>query len=201
MSTEPRIRHSATTSEHDGAAAPDNAAPGTPDDPRATDEVTHGATDRGDAALAADEHTSTPAAADREAVPLGAEDRNAAAGASSDGADARTSHRAPAHSPASAAATRSADDAATGTDSALVPGDEADQLRTRWREVQAHFVDDPRESVTRADELVGATIERLTTLFAERRRTLAAGWSGSAETEQLRTALRDYRSLFERLVS
>ncbi|WP_067863838.1 hypothetical protein [Nocardia shimofusensis] len=168
MSTEPRIHHSATTSERADASAPD---------PR----------------------TATPDTAEPGTVDATPDTRvtagpDVAAGASG----SEVAHDV---SPTDRPSPPSAGDTATGGDPRLVPVDEVDQLRTRWHELQAHFVDDPRESVTRADELVGETIERLTALFAERRRTLAAGWSGAAETEQLRTALRDYRSLFERLVS
>ncbi|GII65660.1 hypothetical protein Skr01_57450 [Sphaerisporangium krabiense] len=68
----------------------------------------------------------------------------------------------------------------------------------RWREVQAGFVDDPRDAVERADRLVEEAVDALTT----RRKNLADRWKngGDGDTERLRLALRDYRSLLEELV-
>jgi hypothetical protein len=38
---------------------------------------------------------------------------------------------------------------------------EADSYRSRWEKIQTGFVDEPRQSVERADELVAAVIKRL----------------------------------------
>lgn len=74
-----------------------------------------------------------------------------------------------------------------------------DQVRTRWRELQASFVDDPRESVERADLLVEELVSTLTARTTEMRDR----WknAGEGETEQLRLALRDYREMLERLLT
>ncbi|WP_405151313.1 hypothetical protein OG589_20310 [Sphaerisporangium sp. NBC_01403] len=71
-------------------------------------------------------------------------------------------------------------------------------FQQRWREVQAGFVDDPRDAVERADQLV----EEAVTALTSRRQGLVDRWKNSdqGDTEQLRLALRDYRSLLEELV-
>lgn len=71
-------------------------------------------------------------------------------------------------------------------------------FQQRWREVQAGFVDDPRESVERADQLVDEAVAAITS----RRQGLVDRWKNSdqGDTENLRLALRDYRSLLEDLV-
>ncbi|MFC9441042.1 hypothetical protein, partial [Nocardia sp. NPDC057030] len=78
-----------------------------------------------------------------------------------------------------------------------------DRLRTQWREVQGAFVDNPRDAVTQADQIVSDVIYQLTTVYAERKRVLeqrSAGL-GEADTEDLRQALRGYRGFFRRLLS
>jgi hypothetical protein len=85
----------------------------------------------------------------------------------------------------------------------LFPGSEANNFRTRWTEIQTYFVDEPRQAVERADELVAEVIQRLAQVFAEERQNLESQWGqgDSADTEGLRVALRRYRSFFERLLS
>jgi hypothetical protein len=86
---------------------------------------------------------------------------------------------------------------------ALFPAGEADDLRARWREVQGAFVDEPRQAVEKANELVECVIKRLTDGFAQERATLEKEWSAGNDvsTEDLRQALRHYRSFFDRLLS
>jgi hypothetical protein len=80
---------------------------------------------------------------------------------------------------------------------------EGNDLRTRWQGIQGEFVDDPKASVERADELVANSIKRLAEIFAAERSKLEATWSKGfeASTEDLRQALRRYRSFFDRLLS
>lgn len=81
--------------------------------------------------------------------------------------------------------------------------DDAQSLRSHWDEVQAGFVDDPRRAVQDADSLVAEVIKRLADTFAEERSKMEQQW-GSGEnvsTEDLRMALRRYRSFFDRLLS
>ena len=86
---------------------------------------------------------------------------------------------------------------------ALFPPDAAAHFRNRWDQVQIGFVDDPRQAVQQADELVAEVMKSLASSFAEQRARLEAGLGRGeqANTENLRMALRGYRSFFERLLS
>ncbi|MEV1172111.1 hypothetical protein [Nonomuraea sp. NPDC049784] len=78
-----------------------------------------------------------------------------------------------------------------------------DQVQARWRDLQTSFVDDPGEAVRRADGLVGEVVESLTSSLTSRTDTLRARWkdADASDTEQLRLALRDYRSVLESLLT
>jgi hypothetical protein len=77
------------------------------------------------------------------------------------------------------------------------------ELRERWTEVQTGFVDQPREAVEQADALVAEVMKRLADSFATERQALEQQWSrgDDVSTEELRLALRRYRSFFDRLLS
>ncbi len=85
----------------------------------------------------------------------------------------------------------------------LFAGGDLDEFRTRWREIQGGFVDEPRHAVEEANQLVESVIQRLTALFASERGKLEDQWreGKDASTEDLRQALRRYRSFFDRLLS
>ena len=85
----------------------------------------------------------------------------------------------------------------------LLPQDFVQDLRTRWDRVQTGFVDEPRNAVQEADELVAQAIKRLAESFAEERNKLEQQWERGDDinTEDLRQALRKYRSFFQRLLS
>ncbi len=85
----------------------------------------------------------------------------------------------------------------------LFPSDELETLRTRWKEVQTAFVDEPRKAVEQADGLVASAMKRLAEVFAEERSGLEHQWDrgDSVSTEDLRLALQKYRTFFERLLS
>lgn len=76
-------------------------------------------------------------------------------------------------------------------------------FRARWDLAQRGFVDDPREAVHAADELVVQVTQSLAETFAKQRLELEKGLdrAESPTTENLRIALRHYRSFFERLLS
>jgi hypothetical protein len=97
-----------------------------------------------------------------------------------------------------AAAAKQPDDAAP----LFSPG-ETDKLRGQWNDIQAGFVDEPRQAVERADELVALTIKRLAEGFSNERGKMEGQWDrgGDVSTEDLRLALRRYRSFFGRLLS
>lgn len=84
----------------------------------------------------------------------------------------------------------------------LLDRSDAERFRTRWSEVQARFVDDPREAVGTADGLVAELMQSLAAGFADHKTRLEAQWNSDSEpdTEELRQALRRYRSFFERLL-
>ena len=75
--------------------------------------------------------------------------------------------------------------------------------RERWQAIQADFVDDPREAVKQADELVAQLIQQLAKTFADERSKLEGQWDrgDDVSTEDMRLALRRYRSFFGRLLS
>ena len=85
----------------------------------------------------------------------------------------------------------------------LFGGIDLSGLRTRWDDVQAAFVDDPRECVQKADRLVSDVVEQVTTGFADARSRLEEQWSRGQEasTEDLRQALKRYREFFQRLLA
>jgi len=86
---------------------------------------------------------------------------------------------------------------------ALFPPDMAQDFRSRWDEVQIGFVDDPKQAVRKADELVAQVMKSLAQKFADERAKFENQFDeqGSASTENLRVALRGYRSFFQRLLS
>jgi hypothetical protein len=85
----------------------------------------------------------------------------------------------------------------------LFEKNKAEQFRARWLEIQSRFVDDPHISVKDADELVANMIRDITNTFADKRIFLENQWKrGDKEsTEDLRIALRRYRSFFNRLLA
>jgi hypothetical protein len=88
-------------------------------------------------------------------------------------------------------------------DTPLFASAEVERFRTQWREVQAAFVDSPRQAVQEADVLVAEVMQNLAATFADHKHSLESQWSGGneAETEELRLALRRYRSFFNQLLS
>ena len=85
----------------------------------------------------------------------------------------------------------------------LFSQEEAGTLRARWDAIQVGFVDEPRRAVEEADSLVAAAMKRLAEQFAEERSRLEGQWDrgGDVSTEDLRVALRRYRSFFGRLLA
>jgi hypothetical protein len=91
----------------------------------------------------------------------------------------------------------------SGAREPLVAPDQAGRFTDRWREVQADFVDRPRESVQAADALVAELMQLLASSFSDERGRLEQQWDGGNDvsTEDLRVALTRYRSFFDRLLS
>ena len=100
------------------------------------------------------------------------------------------------------------DDAAASADEErergpLLPENEGEGFTKRWQDIQTGFVDEPRESVAKADALVAELMQRLAAGFSEERHRLEAQWDSGDDvsTEDLRVALTRYRSFFDRLLS
>jgi hypothetical protein len=101
-------------------------------------------------------------------------------------------------------AARAPEQSASGDAAApLFPNHELEALRSRWKEVQTAFVDEPRKAVEEADGLVASAMKRLAEVFAEERSNLEQQWDrgDSVSTEDLRIALQRYRTFFQRLLS
>jgi hypothetical protein len=99
---------------------------------------------------------------------------------------------------------------------------ERDRFAQEWRDVQAHFVDDPREAVSAADGLVTRLLEsrgfpvgdfsrreadisvshpRVTHHYREAREIALKSRDDRATTEDLRQAMQHYRALFDTLLT
>src|SRR5438132_1273668 len=92
---------------------------------------------------------------------------------------------------------------ANNAPTALFAQTDTEQLHSRWTEIQAGFVDEPRRAVEQADALVADVMTRLAQVFAHERETLEHQWDqgNNVTTEDLRVALQRYRSFFDRLLS
>jgi hypothetical protein len=85
----------------------------------------------------------------------------------------------------------------------LFAADAAESFRSRWQDVQTSFVDEPARAVEQADSLVAEIMQRLAKTFADERSHLEEQVEHGKDisTEDLRMALRHYRSFFDRLLS
>ncbi|MFF7718888.1 hypothetical protein ACFZDB_05805 [Streptomyces luteogriseus] len=92
----------------------------------------------------------------------------------------------------------------------LLDHDDSDKFGSQLQHAVAGFVDGPRAAVEEADHVLEEIAARFTEAVTQRRRTLRHSWQSleggegrsvsSADTEQLRLALKDYRELAERLL-
>jgi hypothetical protein len=78
----------------------------------------------------------------------------------------------------------------------------AGEFRSQWSTLQTGFVDEPRGTVEGADKLVASVLQKLAEDFVTERSSLVQQWESSdkVSTEDLRVALRSYRSFFNRLL-
>src|SRR5215470_1224920 len=82
------------------------------------------------------------------------------------------------------------------------PAGDQERFMARWQEIQAGFVDEPRQAVQDADALVVDMMDRLARMLASERDQLESlGATGQVSTEDLRQGLRRYRTLYERLLA
>lgn len=84
----------------------------------------------------------------------------------------------------------------------FLPPDRMEEFRDRWDDIQAGFVDDPRNSVQKAHGLVSSLVNELNDVFTRERSGLESQWNRGedADTENLRVALQRYRGFFNRLL-
>jgi hypothetical protein len=86
--------------------------------------------------------------------------------------------------------------------SSLIAPDRSADYRARWSVVQGDFIDEPRKAVTDADSMVGEILDQLADTFRQQRQNLEQNWADDkSTTEDLRVALRRYRTFFDRLLS
>jgi hypothetical protein len=84
----------------------------------------------------------------------------------------------------------------------LIPQKRTDEYIARWDTLKGGFVDEPRQAVAEADQLVRELLDELQEVFRTQRQGLEQGLDADqTSTEDLRVALRRYRSLFDRLLS
>ncbi|GHH79666.1 hypothetical protein GCM10018781_58160 [Kitasatospora indigofera] len=97
-----------------------------------------------------------------------------------------------------------------GADTPHAPGlwletAQVQRLSAQWRAVQTGFVDDPRAAVEQADDLVGKAADLIAESVGENRRRLRAAGGPTEDsgipTEELRLAMREYRTLLDRLLA
>lgn len=85
----------------------------------------------------------------------------------------------------------------------LFQDNDLERFRNQWQEIQTKFVDDPRDAVQSADHLVAEVIKSLANAVNEHKTGLDGTWqdaSTEAQTEDLRQALRKYRTFLNRLL-
>ena len=84
----------------------------------------------------------------------------------------------------------------------LIPQDRAGEYTARWEALKGGFVDEPRQAVARADQLVGELLDELQEQFRRHRHSFEQSLTADqASTEDLRLTLRRYRNFFDRLLS
>ncbi|MEU3905719.1 hypothetical protein [Streptomyces goshikiensis] len=105
--------------------------------------------------------------------------------------------------PGRATTERGAADAPAADEEPLLGAPDAEGYRKAWSEIQGRFVDDPQEAVRSADALVAEVMQTLARTFSARKQGLEGQWGqgGQVATEELRLALQQYRSFFNRLLN
>ena len=90
-----------------------------------------------------------------------------------------------------------------GQNTPLFSEPESKDLFSKWDSLQVGFIDEPRRAVEQADHLVATAMKRTAEVFAEERARLERQWDSgdNVSTEDLRIAMRRYRSFFHRLLT
>jgi len=93
--------------------------------------------------------------------------------------------------------TASAGEPAAGPDGGGVPA--AALAGQQWPAIQAMFVDDPKGSVERAAAAADEVVKAFVASLQREQTALRAAWEKDTSTEDLRTALQQYRAFCGRL--
>jgi hypothetical protein len=94
--------------------------------------------------------------------------------------------------------------APNGSGTEAINDQDVAEFRARWADIQASFIDDPHRACEQADNLVDLVLNRLTEGFTKERTDLVREWDRGnepIETENLRQAIKGYRSLIDRLLT
>jgi len=182
---------------------PSVADPGAdPDGPRGESVVTEPGEPRDDPDPAAeDEVAEDPAAEDEVAEDAVAED----AVAEDADAEAESADVPPAPVAEPSADTTSADTAVVAATPVVADADallgslDAGDIRNRFLDIQAGFIDEPRQAVEEAGRFVDDLLRQVADALLGQRGQLA-GATEEASTEDLRLALRAYRQFVDRLL-
>ena len=149
--------------------------------------------------------TTAPPASPEAYVDPSSADLNAANVAEPWGADQTTTVSETETTAPAAAADQPATPSQTNEErlTPLFAADSAKAFRSRWQDIQTSFVDEPGRAVENADSLVAEVMQQLARTFAEERAMLEPQLVQGEEisTEDLRMAIRRYRSFFDRLLS
>lgn len=76
----------------------------------------------------------------------------------------------------------------------LLSAEAQEELLQRWTAIQVSFVDGPADSVRAADTLIRDIGTAIQNAIHERTDQLTGSWQGTADTEQLRLSLQEYRA-------
>lgn len=87
-------------------------------------------------------------------------------------------------------------------DGIVIAPDQNTDFRSRWREIQAEFIEDPQRAAQDADHLVAEITKVFAAQAEEQRNRLTSSWQqdGTHGTEELRLVMRHYRGLVDHML-